>query len=89
MIRRNLLKSGLAASFLPSTISLGQEAARQAPAKQADPPPKVDKEAGTFKDGKRGDVPEGAAEMVTPAVERAVRQGLDWLVRQQSEDGSF
>ncbi len=87
MIRRHLLKSGLSAAFLPCSISLAQETAKQAAPKQA--PPKVDKEAGTFKDGKRGDVPEGAAEMVTPAVERAVRQGLDWLTRQQAEDGSF
>ncbi len=49
----------------------------------------VDKEAGTFKDGKRGDVPEGAAEMVTPNVERAVTNGLEWLAKQQAPDGSF
>ncbi len=49
-----------------------------------DQPAKAEKDAGTFKDGKRGDVPEGAAEMVTPAVERSVRQGLDWLAKQQA-----
>ena len=56
--------------LLTSTFTLqAQEKPAEKPAAKAEAP-KVDKEAGTFKDGKRGDVPEGAAEMVTPAVER-------------------
>lgn len=77
------------ASLLVSSVPLiAQEKAAEKPAAKAEAP-KVDKEAGTFKDGKRGDVPEGAAEMVTPAVERSVRQGLDWLAKQQAANGSF
>ncbi|MBI1324317.1 prenyltransferase [bacterium] len=72
------------ASTFAAAITL---VAQEPPAKPA--APAVDKEAGTFKDGKRGDVPEGAAEMVTPNVERAVTNGLDWLAKQQAPDGSF
>jgi hypothetical protein len=49
---------------------------------------KVKEEPG-FGDGKRGDVPEGAAEMVTGQAERAIDAGLAWLARTQNSDGSF
>ena len=89
-----LKKCGLSIVILAAATAglLGQDPppAKPAPAKAAAADtPRIDKEAGTFKDGKRGDVPEGAAEMVTPAVERSVRTGLDWLVKQQAPDGSF
>lgn len=82
------MKNSKRALFTTSSLFViaGLIHAQEKPAAEA---PKVDKEAGTFKDGKRGDVPEGAAEMVTPAVERSVRQGLDWLAKQQAPDGSF
>jgi hypothetical protein len=50
---------------------------------------KAEKTDGGFADGRRGDVPEGAAEMVTPQAERAIEAGLKWLAGQQQADGSF
>jgi hypothetical protein len=51
-----------------------------------DLPPKA--EAG-FGDPRRGDVPTGAAEMITPDAERSIQMGLAWLSRSQNADGSF
>ncbi len=42
-----------------------------------------------FADGRRGDVPEGTAEMMTPETDRAIQSGLAWLARNQNSDGSF
>ena len=44
---------------------------------------------GGFVDGQRGDLPEGAAEMMTPGTDRAIELGLAWLSKQQNADGSF
>lgn len=58
-----------------------------APAK----PPAGDqpKEAGGFAEPRKGDVPEGAAEQVTPETDRAIESGLAWLAKQQNPDGSY
>ena len=42
-----------------------------------------------FADGRRGDVPEGTLEMMTPETDRAIQSGLAWLARNQNADGSF
>jgi hypothetical protein len=47
------------------------------------------KPAGGFGEARRGDVPDGTAEMMTPAVDRAIASGLAWLARSQNDDGSF
>jgi hypothetical protein len=52
----------------------------------ADTPPK---EIGGFAEPRKGDVPEGAAEQVTPETDRAIESGLAWLGKQQNSDGSF
>ena len=89
-LKKSLMTALIAAlATAPIVAQEKAETKASASAKPAANAPKVDKEAGTFKDGKRGDVPEGAAEMVTPAVERSVKQGLDWLVKQQTPDGAF
>ena len=35
-----------------------------------------------------GDVPEGAAELVTAETDRSIEQGLAWLAKQQNANGS-
>jgi hypothetical protein len=47
------------------------------------------REPGGFADARRGDVPEGTAEMMTPETDRAIQSGLAWLARNQNTDGSF
>lgn len=42
-----------------------------------------------FVEPRNGDVPEGAAEMVTPETDEAIRRGLEWLASQQNADGSY
>ena len=42
-----------------------------------------------FVEARTGEIPTGAAELVTDATDRAVQEGLEWLVKQQNEDGSF
>jgi hypothetical protein len=58
--------------------ALGQDAAKE-----------PSKSVGGFGEARRGDVPDGTAEMMTPAVDRAIAAGLAWLARAQNEDGSF
>ena len=58
------------------------------------PPPGAPKkapraEASGFADARHGDVPDGAADMITPQTDRAIQAGLAWLARQQNADGSF
>src|SRR3954451_378444 len=47
------------------------------------------KSVGAFGEGRRGDLPEGTLEMMTPQTDRAIHQGLAWLAKQQNGDGSF
>ena len=42
-----------------------------------------------FGEGRRGDVPEGTLEMMTPETDQAIQNGLAWLARSQNADGSF
>ncbi len=42
-----------------------------------------------FGEARRGDVPEGTLEMMTPKTDEAIQNGLAWLARTQSSDGSF
>ncbi len=42
-----------------------------------------------FGESRRGDVPEGTAEMMTPDTDKAIKGGLAWLARSQNADGSF
>ena len=42
-----------------------------------------------FAEARRGDIPEGTLEMMTPATDRAIQSGLAWLARSQNADGSF
>ena len=42
-----------------------------------------------FGESRRGDVPEGPAEMMTPETDKAIQSGLAWLGRTQNSDGSF
>src|SRR3954454_4442206 len=47
------------------------------------------KSVGAFGEGRRGDVPEGTREMMTPDTDQAIQKGLGWLARSQNADGSF
>jgi hypothetical protein len=42
-----------------------------------------------FSELRRGDVPEGTLEMMTPATDEAINNGLAWLARNQNADGSY
>jgi hypothetical protein len=68
-------------------LALGLSAiAPDARAQAAGPEPA--EKAGGFGD-RRGDVPEGAADLITPETERAIKLGLEWLAKSQNADGSF
>src|SRR5438067_1178245 len=43
------------------------------------------KAPGGFGEARRGDVPDGTLEMMTPAVDRAIASGLAWLARTQND----
>jgi hypothetical protein len=47
------------------------------------------KSVGSFGESRRGDVPPGTLEMMTPETDRAIQSGLAWLARTQNPDGSF
>jgi Prenyltransferase and squalene oxidase repeat len=59
------------------------------PAAAQEPAPKDGKSIGGFGEARRGDVPEGTLEMMTPATDEAIKNGLAWLARSQIADGSF
>ena len=40
-------------------------------------------------ESRRGDIPKGALEMMTPETNDAIKKGLAWLARTQNADGSF
>ena len=42
-----------------------------------------------FGESRRGDVPEGTVEMMTPETDEAITKGLAWLAQSQNADGSF
>jgi Prenyltransferase and squalene oxidase repeat len=42
-----------------------------------------------FGESRRGDVPDGTAEMMTAETDEAIKNGLAWLARTQNSDGSF
>ena len=42
-----------------------------------------------FGESRRGDVPEGTLEMMTPATDLAIKNGLAWLAQGQNSDGSY
>ena len=71
---------------MPLTIGLGLLAL--APVADAQEKNKS-KSIGAFGEGRRGDVPEGTLEMLTPETDRAIQNGLAWLARSQNADGSF
>ena len=47
------------------------------------------KSVGAFGESRRGDVPEGTLEMLTPETDKAIQSGLAWLAHSQNADGSF
>src|SRR5271165_23484 len=47
------------------------------------------KSVGAFGESRRGDVPEGTMEMLTPDTDKAIQSGLAWLAHSQNADGSF
>src|SRR6516165_6210286 len=82
--RSGLLRGlGWVAASLALILVSGRPAAGQDTTK--DP----SKSVGGFGEARRGDVPEGTLEMMTPAVDRAITSGLAWLARTQNDDGSF
>ncbi len=79
--QRSTVKAWLLALLLvqvtgPSALAQAQE-------------PDRSRAPGGFGEARRGDVPEGTAEMMTPAVDHAIAAGLAWLARSQNDDGSF
>jgi hypothetical protein len=42
-----------------------------------------------FGESRRGDVPQGTLEMMTPATDEAIKNGLAWLAGSQNSDGSY
>jgi hypothetical protein len=42
-----------------------------------------------FGESRRGDVPDGTAEMMTAETDEAIKNGLAWLAQTQNSDGSF
>jgi hypothetical protein len=66
-------------------LALIGSAAGQAWGQAADQPKPVE----GFGESRRGDVPEGTLEMMTPQTDEAIANGLAWLARTQNSDGSY
>ena len=74
---------GLIAGVFALVIGLNGPVRAQESAKEPE------KSVGRFGEGRRGDVPDGTLEMMTPETDRAIQSGLAWLARNQNNDGSF
>jgi Squalene-hopene cyclase C-terminal domain/Prenyltransferase and squalene oxidase repeat len=81
--RGRINEIGVIAASVALAIGLVGPVGAQDPAKEAD------KSVGRFGEGRRGDVPEGTLEMMTPETDKAIQSGLAWLARNQNPDGSF
>jgi Prenyltransferase and squalene oxidase repeat len=84
---RILNRRSVAAGWLIATLVLAW-VLPLAPARAAEPDAKA-APAGGFGEPRRGDVPEGTADLITPETERAIKMGLEWLSHIQNGDGSF
>ncbi len=82
---RRLLVLGLLAGSLTLAIGPVRPVRAQDVAKDKEP----DKSVGRFGEARRGDIPDGTLEMMTPDTDRAIQAGLAWLARNQNSDGSF
>lgn len=51
--------------------------------------PDASRPAAGFGEARRGDVPEGTLEMMTPQTDEAIKNGLAWLAGNQNSDGSY
>ncbi len=81
---------GLVAALLSPSLGMAQDPPTSAPAQApADKPGAPVKEGGGFIEARKGDIPEGAAEQVTPETDRAIEAGLAWLAKSQNANGSF
>ncbi len=84
-------------SLVLASSGLAQDPPKTTPAQTPAPAPAPEKpaaggqpkETGGFAEPRKGDVPEGAAEQVTPETDRAIESGLAWLAKQQNTDGSY
>src|SRR3954467_1147159 len=77
------LRFALAAAILAAPLP----ASAQGPTTKAAAKP--EKEKGGFAEGRTGEIPAGAAELITGETQRAIESGLEWLSRQQNADGSY
>ncbi len=71
----------MAAAILVAGIFAGGSAAAQT----ADRPKAID----GFGEARRGDIPEGTAELMTSDTDKTIKNGLAWLARSQNSDGSY
>ena len=80
--------AGLLLAFGPATAQDPPAGPKPAPA-PTPAPAQAPKLEGGFGEPRKGDVPEGAAEQVTPETDRVIEAGLAWLSKQQNSDGSY
>ena len=72
-------------SVFPRLVAIALPVVLAAPALAQQPRP-----AKTgFADARTGEIPVGAAELITAETQRAIENGLAWLAKQQNADGSF
>jgi hypothetical protein len=80
---------GRVCRWLALTCTLGLASLAVSAARAQQPAAEQSKSTEGFGEARRGDVPEGTAEMMTPATDEAIKNGLAWLARSQNPDGSF
>jgi prenyltransferase beta subunit len=72
-----------------STITFAAHCADSASRAHAQTAKAAKNEAGGFAEPRKGDVPTGSRELMTPETDQAIEQGLAWLAKQQTADGSY
>jgi len=79
----------LVAALAVLALLAGGRLLAQADSKDKDKGNESSKSVRVFGESRRGDVPEGTMEMLTPDTDGAIQSGLAWLAKSQNADGSF
>ncbi len=77
------------AALATLVLAAGGRLMAQADRKDKENGKESSKSVGAFGESRRGDVPEGTVEMLTPETDKAIESGLAWLAHSQNADGSF
>ena len=88
---RSALTLALASALVAAPLPARAQDPKGDTPKDATPKPaaKAKADRGGFAEARTGEMPAGAAELITPETQKAIEAGLAWLAKGQNADGSY